>query len=67
HNKVFPDLSPKQTDILLQFWDKIQDILPKLPAQSDYYLLRCYQLRKMNENLNIDKEISSWIWPALLL
>uniref|UniRef100_A0AAY4AWV9 SEC14-like protein 2 n=1 Tax=Denticeps clupeoides TaxID=299321 RepID=A0AAY4AWV9_9TELE len=45
------DLSPKQTDILLQFRDKIQDILPKLPAQSDHYLLRCckcHQSSKFN-------------------
>ncbi|KAG7220480.1 hypothetical protein INR49_018199 [Caranx melampygus] len=34
------DLSPKQAEALEQFRERIQDILPQLPAQHDHFLLR---------------------------
>ncbi|XP_039188544.1 SEC14-like protein 2 [Crotalus tigris] len=45
------DLSAKQEAALAQFRGNIQDILPGLPAQDDYYLLkwlraRCFDLQK---------------------
>ncbi|KAG8146139.1 hypothetical protein E2320_012529 [Naja naja] len=45
------DLSAKQEEALAKFRENIQDILPGLPAQDDYYLLkwlraRCFDLQK---------------------
>ncbi|KAJ7309541.1 hypothetical protein JRQ81_007589 [Phrynocephalus forsythii] len=45
------DLSPKQEEALAKFRENIQDILPVLPVQDDYYLLkwlraRCFDLQK---------------------
>ncbi|CAG5867807.1 unnamed protein product [Menidia menidia] len=34
------DLSPRQAEGLHQFRERIEDILPGLPAQHDHYLLR---------------------------
>uniref|UniRef100_A0A3B3CUK7 SEC14-like lipid binding 7 n=1 Tax=Oryzias melastigma TaxID=30732 RepID=A0A3B3CUK7_ORYME len=42
------DLSPKQAECLAQFQEKIQDILPSLPAQHDHYLLRWLRARNFN-------------------
>ncbi|XP_054851887.1 SEC14-like protein 2 [Eublepharis macularius] len=45
------DLSPKQEAALAKFRENVQDILPGLPAQDDYYILkwlraRCFDLQK---------------------
>ncbi|KAH0625515.1 hypothetical protein JD844_015059 [Phrynosoma platyrhinos] len=45
------ELSAKQAEALAKFRDNIQDILPLLPAQDDYYVLkwlraRCFDLQK---------------------
>ncbi|XP_060105585.1 SEC14-like protein 2 [Heteronotia binoei] len=45
------DLSPKQEEALAKFRANVQDILPGLPGQDDYYLLkwlraRCFDLQK---------------------
>nr|XP_019961578.1 PREDICTED: SEC14-like protein 2 [Paralichthys olivaceus] len=42
------DLSPKQTEALQQFRERIQDILPQLPAQHDHFLLRWLRARNFN-------------------
>ncbi|XP_023840195.1 SEC14-like protein 2 isoform X2 [Salvelinus sp. IW2-2015] len=42
------DLSPKQVDILAEFRERIEDILPDLPAQHDHYLLRWLRARSFN-------------------
>uniref|UniRef100_A0A4W4F5M2 SEC14-like lipid binding 8 n=2 Tax=Electrophorus electricus TaxID=8005 RepID=A0A4W4F5M2_ELEEL len=34
------DLSPKQAEALSQFREKVQDVLPQFPSQSDHFLLR---------------------------
>ncbi|XP_029565833.1 SEC14-like protein 2 isoform X2 [Salmo trutta] len=42
------DLSPKQVDVLAEFRERIEDILPDLPAQHDHYLLRWLRARSFN-------------------
>uniref|UniRef100_A0A3B4F1G9 SEC14-like protein 2 n=1 Tax=Pundamilia nyererei TaxID=303518 RepID=A0A3B4F1G9_9CICH len=42
------DLSSKQAEILAEFRERIQDILPSLPAQHDHYLLRWLRARSFN-------------------
>ncbi|XP_062308114.1 SEC14-like protein 2 [Osmerus eperlanus] len=42
------DLSPKQAEALEQFRERIQDILPQLPAQHDHFLLRWLRARNFN-------------------
>ncbi|KAL0965202.1 hypothetical protein UPYG_G00278130 [Umbra pygmaea] len=42
------DLSLKQADILVEFRERIEDILPDLPAQHDHYLLRWLRARSFN-------------------
>uniref|UniRef100_H2UMV9 SEC14-like lipid binding 8 n=1 Tax=Takifugu rubripes TaxID=31033 RepID=H2UMV9_TAKRU len=42
------DLSPKQAEALEQFRQRIQDILPQLPAQHDHFLLRWLRARNFN-------------------
>ncbi|CAK6983736.1 SEC14-like protein 2 [Scomber scombrus] len=42
------DLSPKQAEALQQFRERIQDILPQLPAQHDHFLLRWLRARNFN-------------------
>lgn len=42
------DLSPKQDEALVQFRERIQDILSQLPAQSDHFLLRWLRARNFN-------------------
>ncbi|XP_071773890.1 SEC14-like lipid binding 8 isoform X1 [Centroberyx gerrardi] len=42
------DLSPKQAEALVQFRERIQDILPQLPAQHDHFLLRWLRARNFN-------------------
>ncbi|XP_006640494.2 SEC14-like lipid binding 8 [Lepisosteus oculatus] len=42
------DLSSKQAEALAQFRENIQDILPKLPAQHDHFLLRWLRARNFN-------------------
>ncbi|XP_028980943.2 SEC14-like protein 2 isoform X3 [Esox lucius] len=42
------DLSPKQAEILAEFRERIEDILPDLPARHDHYLLRWLRARSFN-------------------
>ncbi|XP_071008457.1 SEC14-like protein 2 isoform X1 [Oncorhynchus clarkii lewisi] len=42
------DLSPKQVDILAEFRERLEDVLPDLPAQHDHYLLRWLRARSFN-------------------
>uniref|UniRef100_A0A667WF05 SEC14-like lipid binding 8 n=1 Tax=Myripristis murdjan TaxID=586833 RepID=A0A667WF05_9TELE len=42
------DLSPKQAEVLQQFRERVQDILPQLPAQDDHFLLRWLRARNFN-------------------
>ncbi|XP_036383506.1 SEC14-like protein 2 isoform X1 [Megalops cyprinoides] len=42
------DLSPKQAEALAQFRERVQDILPQLPYQSDHFLLRWLRARNFN-------------------
>uniref|UniRef100_A0A8D0LCX0 Uncharacterized protein n=1 Tax=Sphenodon punctatus TaxID=8508 RepID=A0A8D0LCX0_SPHPU len=34
------DLSPKQAEALAKFRENVKDVLPALPAQDDYFLLK---------------------------
>ncbi|KAG7480818.1 hypothetical protein MATL_G00060240 [Megalops atlanticus] len=42
------DLSPKQAEALAQFRERVQDIIPQLPYQSDHFLLRWLRARNFN-------------------
>lgn len=42
------DLSPRQAEALEQFRNNIQDILPRLPAHSDHFLLRWLRARNFS-------------------
>uniref|UniRef100_A0A3B5MGQ2 Uncharacterized protein n=1 Tax=Xiphophorus couchianus TaxID=32473 RepID=A0A3B5MGQ2_9TELE len=42
------DLSPKQAKTLTEFRERIQDVLPSLPAQHDHYLLRWLRARNFS-------------------
>nr|XP_020450733.1 SEC14-like protein 2 [Monopterus albus] len=42
------DLSPKQAEALELFRERIQDVLPQLPAQHDHFLLRWLRARNFN-------------------
>ncbi|XP_076023520.1 SEC14-like protein 2 isoform X2 [Genypterus blacodes] len=42
------DLSANQAEALQQFRERIQDILPQLPAQHDHFLLRWLRARNFN-------------------
>ncbi|XP_038589353.1 SEC14-like protein 2 [Micropterus salmoides] len=75
------DLSPKQAEILTEFRDRIQDILPNLPAQHDHYLLRWLRARSFNvqkteamvrkhlefrRKMNVDNIICDWKPPEVI-
>nr|XP_033812862.1 SEC14-like protein 2 isoform X3 [Geotrypetes seraphini] len=42
------DLSPKQAEALAKFRENVQDVLPSLPSQDDYTLLRWLRARNFN-------------------
>uniref|UniRef100_A0A8C6TQ16 SEC14-like lipid binding 7 n=1 Tax=Neogobius melanostomus TaxID=47308 RepID=A0A8C6TQ16_9GOBI len=42
------DLNPRQKEILIEFRERIQDILPHLPEQDDHYLLRWLRARNFS-------------------
>ncbi|XP_035022184.1 SEC14-like protein 2 [Hippoglossus stenolepis] len=75
------DLSPKQTEALQQFRERIQDILPQLPAQHDHFLLRWLRARNFNlqkseamlrkhvefrRNMKVDTIITEWRPPEVI-
>uniref|UniRef100_A0A3P9BQ60 SEC14-like lipid binding 7 n=1 Tax=Maylandia zebra TaxID=106582 RepID=A0A3P9BQ60_9CICH len=75
------DLSPKQAEILAEFRERIQDILPSLPAQHDHYLLRWLRARSFNvhkaesmirkhvvfrEQMKVDTILSDWKPPEVI-
>ncbi|KAM6422845.1 SEC14-like protein 2 isoform 2-T2 [Liasis olivaceus] len=75
------DLSAKQEAALAKFRENIQDVLPSLPIQDDYYLLkwlraRCFDLQKSEAMLrkhveyrkHMDVEhIKEWKAPEVIL
>ncbi|KAI4882304.1 hypothetical protein NFI96_011117, partial [Prochilodus magdalenae] len=75
------DLSPKQAEALEQFREKIQDVLPQCPYQSDHYLLRWLRARNFNvqkseamlrkhlefrKNMKVDTLLTDWKPPEVL-
>ncbi|XP_056434830.1 SEC14-like protein 2 [Gadus chalcogrammus] len=75
------DLSPKQAEILSEFRERVQDILPALPAQHDHYLLRWLRARGFNvtkseamirkhvefrRKMRVDAIISEWDPPEVI-
>ncbi|XP_057266449.1 SEC14-like protein 2 isoform X2 [Pezoporus wallicus] len=42
------DLSPRQAEALAQFRENLQDVLPSLPAQDDYFLLKWLRARSFD-------------------
>lgn len=75
------DLSPKQTEALEQFRERIQDILPQLPAQHDHFLLRWLRARNFNvqkseamlrkhlefrKHMKVDTIITEWRPPEVI-
>ncbi|XP_031731110.1 SEC14-like protein 2 isoform X2 [Anarrhichthys ocellatus] len=75
------ELSPKQAETLTEFRERIQDVLPDLPAQHDHYLLRWLRARSFNvqkaevmirkhlefrRKMNVDSIISDWKPPEVI-
>ncbi|KAJ4942435.1 hypothetical protein JOQ06_012301 [Pogonophryne albipinna] len=75
------DLSPKQAEALEQFRERIQDILPQLPAQHDHFLLRWLRARNFNiqkseamlrkhlefrKQMKVDAIITDWRPPEVI-
>ncbi|XP_036454744.1 SEC14-like protein 2 [Colossoma macropomum] len=75
------DLSPKQAEALAQFREKIQDVLPQCPSQSDHFLLRWLRARNFNvqkaeamlrkhlefrKHMKADTIITDWKPPEVL-
>nr|XP_043881531.1 SEC14-like protein 2 [Solea senegalensis] len=75
------DLSPKQAEALQLFRERIQDILPQLPAQHDHFLLRWLRARNFNlqkseamlrkhlefrKQMKIDTIITEWRPPEVI-
>ncbi|XP_074743490.1 SEC14-like protein 2 isoform X2 [Strix uralensis] len=42
------DLSPRQAEALAQFRENLQDVLPSLPSQDDYFLLKWLRARSFD-------------------
>uniref|UniRef100_A0A667WPN0 SEC14-like lipid binding 8 n=1 Tax=Myripristis murdjan TaxID=586833 RepID=A0A667WPN0_9TELE len=76
------DLSPKQAEVLQQFRERVQDILPQLPAQDDHFLLRWLRARNFNiqkseamlrkhvefrKHMKVDTIITDWRPPEVKL
>ncbi|XP_016343243.1 SEC14-like protein 2 isoform X2 [Sinocyclocheilus anshuiensis] len=75
------DLSPKQTEALAQFREKIADVLDQLPNQTDHYLLRWLRARSFNvlkseamirkhlefrKHMKVDTIIDDWKPPEVI-
>uniref|UniRef100_A0A667WEZ9 SEC14-like lipid binding 8 n=1 Tax=Myripristis murdjan TaxID=586833 RepID=A0A667WEZ9_9TELE len=75
------DLSPKQAEVLQQFRERVQDILPQLPAQDDHFLLRWLRARNFNiqkseamlrkhvefrKHMKVDTIITDWRPPEVI-
>uniref|UniRef100_A0A3Q0SK58 SEC14-like lipid binding 7 n=1 Tax=Amphilophus citrinellus TaxID=61819 RepID=A0A3Q0SK58_AMPCI len=66
------DLTPKQAESLAEFQERIQDILPSLPAQHDHYLLRwlrgktCTCHMEFRKQMKVDTIISDWKPPEVI-
>uniref|UniRef100_A0A3P9PMT2 SEC14-like lipid binding 7 n=1 Tax=Poecilia reticulata TaxID=8081 RepID=A0A3P9PMT2_POERE len=71
------DLSPKQAQTLTEFRERIQDVLPSLPAQHDHYLLRwlrgesqtsrftCSHV-EFRKQMKVDTIITDWKPPEVI-
>ncbi|MEQ2314204.1 hypothetical protein AMECASPLE_009770 [Ameca splendens] len=77
----FGDLSPKQAESLSEFQERIQDVLPSLPAHHDHYLLRWLRARNFNvqksenmirkhvefrKQMKVDTIITDWKPPEVI-
>ncbi|XP_016108990.1 SEC14-like protein 2 isoform X3 [Sinocyclocheilus grahami] len=75
------DLSPKQTEALAQFREKIADVLDQLPNQTDHYLLRWLRARSFNvlkseamirkqlefrKHMKVDTIVDDWKPPEVI-
>ncbi|KAM3849327.1 SEC14-like protein 2 [Diretmus argenteus] len=75
------DLSLKQAQILTEFRERVEDVLPQLPAQHDHYLLRWLRARSFNvqkaeamirkhvefrRQMEADSIISEWKPPEVI-
>ncbi|XP_057675627.1 SEC14-like protein 2 isoform X2 [Corythoichthys intestinalis] len=75
------DLSIRQADLLMQFRDRIRDVLPELPAGHDRYLLRWLRARNFNipkaeamirkhvdfrKDMKVDSLIEDWMPPEVI-
>ncbi|KAF7648174.1 hypothetical protein LDENG_00160960, partial [Lucifuga dentata] len=75
------DLSPKQAEALQQFRERMQDILPQLPAQNDHFLLRWLRARNFSvqkseamlrkhlefrKHMKVDTIITEWRPPEVI-
>uniref|UniRef100_A0AAZ3QXD8 SEC14-like protein 2 n=1 Tax=Oncorhynchus tshawytscha TaxID=74940 RepID=A0AAZ3QXD8_ONCTS len=64
------DLSPKQAEALEEFRERIQDVLPLLPAQHDHFLLRWLRGKVIEKYLSggmcgFDREGSPIWWDVI--
>ncbi|XP_062446015.1 SEC14-like protein 2 isoform X2 [Rhea pennata] len=60
------DLSPRQAEALAQFRENLKDVLPSLPSQDDYFLLkwlraRCFDLPKSEAMLRKHVEVRKYM------
>ncbi|XP_054700267.1 SEC14-like protein 2 isoform X2 [Grus americana] len=60
------DLSPRQAEALAQFRENLRDVLPSLPSQDDYFLLkwlraRCFDLPKAEAMLRKHVEVRKYM------
>ncbi|XP_061865867.1 SEC14-like protein 2 isoform X1 [Colius striatus] len=74
------DLSPRQAEALAQLRERLQDVLPSLPSQDDYFLLkwlraRCFDVPKaeamLRKHLEVRKHMDadssvSWEGPEVI-
>uniref|UniRef100_A0A3P8ZBL4 SEC14-like lipid binding 7 n=1 Tax=Esox lucius TaxID=8010 RepID=A0A3P8ZBL4_ESOLU len=65
------DLSPKQAEILAEFRERIEDILPDLPARHDHYLLRWLRGKsethlEFRKRIKADTIIEDWKPPEVI-
>ncbi|XP_052413375.1 SEC14-like protein 2 [Carassius gibelio] len=75
------DLSAKQAEALAQFREKVKDILPQCPSQSDHFLLRWLRARNFNlqkaeamlrkhmefrKHMKVDTILTEWQLPEVI-
>uniref|UniRef100_A0A8C7PCE4 CRAL-TRIO domain-containing protein n=1 Tax=Oncorhynchus mykiss TaxID=8022 RepID=A0A8C7PCE4_ONCMY len=62
------DLSPKQAEALEEFRERIQDVLPLLPAQHDHFLLRWLRGKHLDfrKHMKADTITTEWQPPEVI-